>query len=57
LFGRRCPFDVKEPSLSEQLKSPNAGESFKKVTATQVTRRALFGGAGALSLAALLAAC
>ncbi|CAB4540507.1 MAG: extracellular solute-binding protein [Actinobacteria bacterium] len=43
--------------MPEQLKSPNAGDSFKKVTATQVTRRALFGGAGALSLAALLAAC
>ena len=43
--------------MSEQLQSPNAGESFKKVSATQVTRRTLFGGAGALSLAAVLAAC
>ena len=43
--------------MSEQLQSPNAGDSFKKVSTTQVTRRALFGGAGALSLAAVLAAC
>ena len=43
--------------MSEQLQSPNAGESFKKVSATQITRRAVFGGAGAISLAAILAAC
>ncbi len=34
--------------MSEQLQTPNAA---------QITRRAVFGGAGAISLAALLAAC
>jgi spermidine/putrescine transport system substrate-binding protein len=43
--------------MSEQVQSPNSGESFKKVSATQITRRAVIGGAGAVGVAAFLAAC
>jgi len=43
--------------MSEQVQSPNSGESFKKISATQITRRAVIGGAGAVGVAAFLAAC
>ena len=43
--------------MTEQLQTPNAGDSFKKISAAQVTRRAVIGGASAASLAAILAAC
>lgn len=56
LFGQRCPFDFKEPEMTE-TRDPIVQNALKAVSSAQVTRRALIGGAGAVSVAAILAAC